>query len=79
MQLYNGEELLNQIKQYEKPESTGDMPNNWELPNKEQKLIRTLQRGNGDTEYVVRELMDAYDWGQAKIKRVLKNSPGVVP
>lgn len=55
------------------PESTGDMNTDWELPNKEQELIRAIQRENSDARACARELVEEYDWGLAKVSRILDN------
>lgn len=76
---FESDNILSQLTHYRKPESTGDMPNGWELPDKEQKLIRAIQKENADARACARELIDNYGWGLAKIRRVLKNKTGVIP
>lgn len=55
------------------PESTG-MPPSMELPEKEQELIRALQRDDPNAEACGQELINNYGWGEAKVRRTRENA-----
>lgn len=59
------------------PEPSGGMPPSMELPQKEQELIRAIQRENSNAEACAKTLVEDYNWGLAKVRRCLDNQNDV--